>query len=76
MAKELRTAEQLADIIVAALGIGEITLLFAKTMLTGGSRRWFRLPAISLAIKGVLNKSQNDCGLNSTCGSDGRPGRP
>jgi len=41
-------------------------------MLTGGSRRWFRLPAIPLAIKGALKKSQTDCGLNSTCGGDWR----
>ena len=44
--------------------------MFAKTMLTGGSRRWFRLPAIPLAIKGALKKSQTACALNSTYGND------
>jgi hypothetical protein len=44
--------------------------VFEKTMLMGGSRRWFRLPAIRLAIKGALRKSQIDCAFSLTCGND------
>jgi hypothetical protein len=47
VAKELRTAQQLSDMIVAGLAVREVsTHVRKKTMRMGGSRRWFRLPTI------------------------------
>ena len=44
--------------------------MFEKTMLTGGSRRWFRPPVTRLAINGASRKLQTDCAFSSTCGSN------
>src|SRR3982074_1369709 len=43
---------------------------FAKTTLTGGSRQYFRVPAIRSASKGALRRSQVDCAFSLTCGND------
>jgi hypothetical protein len=52
MAKELRTAKELSDMIVSSLGVREIEISrFAKIMLIGGNRQWLRVPAILIGYQ-------------------------
>jgi hypothetical protein len=50
--------------------------VFGKTMLMGGRRRWFRLPAIRLVFKGASMRSHIGCasvrpaGIMSRASSD------
>ena len=44
--------------------------MFERTMLTAGSRRWFRPPVTRLAINDASRKLQTDCAFSSICGSN------
>jgi hypothetical protein len=70
MAKELRTAEQLSDMIVGALGISEVDVCVRKDHAFGWQPNVISSPGDSIGYQRRLKKSQIDCDFTLTCGND------
>ena len=71
MTKELRTADQLSDMIVSSLGVDEIEIQVRRDHAYVWQPTVVATPGDLIGYQGELKKSQIGCALRSPFGTDG-----